>query len=111
MLLEPVFHAGAGSIEIARGNGLTFVANAVDGDDSPALHKEPEDAGVEFADVPQFEEAIAQRFRKWRAVVLAMAQFGEPGDDGSEVARIRGFQVIEKFTRGAFPLSFRKTLR
>lgn len=46
-------------------------------------------------------ETIAEGFGKWRAVILTVAQFGEPGDNGCEVARIGSFQVIEKFTHGA----------
>ena len=73
MPLQPVLHPGSCRVEIAGGNGLAFVSDAVDDDDAAAFHEEPEDAGVELANVAQFQQSLAKRFGERWAVVLAVA--------------------------------------
>jgi len=45
--LPPVTHPFPSSLDIARRDGLAFVADAVHRNDPPMLHEEPQDAGVE----------------------------------------------------------------
>src|SRR5947209_6794037 len=64
----PVTHPLPCRVRIAPRDGLTFVADAVHSDDTAAFHEEPDDAGIQFADVPQFKKAAHERdcfaFRK-----------------------------------------------
>jgi hypothetical protein len=59
--LLPVAHPLSGSIDIAGRNGLTFVTDAVNGDDAPAFHEKPQHARVQLADVPKFVESLPKR--------------------------------------------------
>lgn len=48
-------------VEVAGWNRLAFVADAVNGYDAPAFHKEPQDACVQLAHMPEFKQPVAQR--------------------------------------------------
>jgi hypothetical protein len=50
--LQPVAHSLARELKMSRGKSVAFVADAVHGDDATAFHEEPDDARVQFADVP-----------------------------------------------------------
>jgi hypothetical protein len=84
------------SVEIACGNNLSFVANAMHGDNATTFHIEPDDPSIEFANVTQFEKAVAQRLRERFAMVLAIAQLGQSSHGRGEIIRIASFEFIEK---------------
>ena len=57
----PIPHPRPRRVEVAGLEGLSFVANPMNGDDAPAFHKEPEHARVQLADVAKFEQPITER--------------------------------------------------
>jgi hypothetical protein len=63
-------------LQIARRDGLGLVTNCMNGYDASTLHKEPENARVQFADVPQFEQSVTERLRKRLTVIAPVAQLG-----------------------------------
>ena len=69
--------------------------------DAATFHEEPQHAGVEFADVAEFEKPVAECLGQWFAVILTVAKLRDPGDDGYEVTGIRGFQSFEEITHRA----------
>jgi hypothetical protein len=56
---------------------LAFVADAVHGDDASTFHEEPKDACIQFPDMAQLKESVAQRLRQRLAVISPALQFGQ----------------------------------
>jgi hypothetical protein len=61
------------------GNRLPFVADAMHGDYSLPLNKEPEHSRVQFTNVTQLKQAITKGLGERFAVILAIAQFCQTG--------------------------------
>ena len=59
--------------------------------------KEPEDARIQFADVAELKEPVAQRLRQWLAVVLPAPQLAQTAQDRGVVVGIGLLEFIEKF--------------
>lgn len=49
----------------------------------------------------QFKQSLTDRFGQRLAVVLAISEFRDTGEHRREVARIAGFQFIQKLTHPA----------
>jgi hypothetical protein len=96
-------HSFPGSSQIAGRNRLSFIADTMDRDNSALLHETPQHAGIELADVAQFEKPIAKRLGQRLAMVLPVAQFRETGKHRREIIRIASLQVVEEVPHRAFP--------
>jgi hypothetical protein len=81
---------------------LTFVADRMNRDDAPALHKEPKHTCVQLSHMPQLKQSVAQRFRKRLRVILPVAQFGQAGKHRRKVIGIALFEVIQKLSHRTF---------
>src|SRR5579863_1528001 len=99
--LLPILHPLKSCLPISRRNRLSFVADAMQCDDPSARHEEVKNSRVQFPDVPQFEQAVADRLGKWRTVVRPVPQFGEARDDNGKIVRIALPERLEKFFNGA----------
>src|SRR5205823_14261271 len=95
---QPIAHPPSRDAEVARSDCLAFVSDAVHSDDSAAFHKEPDDAGVELAEVAQLEQAFTHCFRERLAMVLSIPQFRQAVDDCRMIIGIAAFQRIEKLS-------------
>ncbi|MCX5771355.1 MAG: hypothetical protein NTZ09_13965 [Candidatus Hydrogenedentes bacterium] len=68
----------------------------MNGNDAAALHKEPQHAGVQLADVAQLKQTIAERFGQRLAVILAIPQLCQSGQNRRVVAGIALFEFFEE---------------
>ncbi len=73
----------------------------MDRDDTPAPPEEPEYAGIEFPDVPEFVQSFIDGLVEWLPMVTAVTKLCQSGDYGSMVSRVGPFQLIEELTHGA----------
>jgi hypothetical protein len=62
-----------------------------------ALPEEPENAGIQFADVSQFKQTVRKRLAQRFSVILPVAQFRDASHKGSEVTGITGLEFQEEF--------------
>jgi hypothetical protein len=90
-------------LQIAGGDGSALFADTVYGDDPAIFSEKPEEAGIEFAYVPQFEQSVAKSSGQRLPMVLTAAEFCQTGDDRSKIVRIASLQGVKKLPYGAGP--------
>jgi len=62
------------------GDGLPFVANAMDGNDPSTSHEKPEHSRIELTYMPQLKQFIAQSLAQRWTVILRVAKFASPAN-------------------------------
>src|SRR5436190_16634946 len=59
--LQPIRHSFCSGLKVTACDRLPFVTDAVNSDNAPTLHEEPEYSGIQLSHMSQFKQSVSER--------------------------------------------------